>query len=194
MLRSLYNWTMRLAAKPRASYALAAVSFGESSFFPIPPDVLLIPMVIADRRRAWRLAAICTIASVIGGMAGYLIGAVLFEAVAQPLLGFYGYAEKFSSFAEVYNQWGIWIVLLAGGLTPIPFKVITIASGATGLDFATFLFFSLIARGSRFYMVSGLLYWFGEPIRDFIEKRLGLVFTVGLLALVGGFVALKYVL
>jgi len=194
MLRSLYNWTMRLAAKRRASYALGTISFAESSFFPIPPDVLLIPMVISDRQRAWRLAAICTIASVFGGMAGYMIGALLFDTVAQPLLGFYGYAEKFASFAEVYNEWGIWIVLLAGGLTPIPFKVITIASGATGLDFATFVLFSLIARGSRFYMVSGLLYWFGPPIRDFIEKRLALVFTVGLVTLVGGFVSLKYLI
>lgn len=194
MLRSLYNWTMRLAAHPRAAYALGAVSFAESSFFPIPPDVLLIPMVISDRQRAWRLATICTVTSVAGAMAGYFIGAALFDVLALPLLSLYGYAEKFASFAEIYNQWGVWIVLLAGGLTPIPFKVITIASGATGLDFFTFVLFSLLARGSRFFTVAGLLYWFGPPIRDFIEKRLGLVFTVGMVALIGGFVALKFLL
>lgn len=194
MLRPLYDWTMRLAARPRASLALGAISFAESSFFPIPPDVLLIPMVIANRQKAWRLALVCTIASVLGALAGYVIGAALFDLIAQPILSLYGYAEKFGEFAALYNDWGVWIVLLAGGLTPIPFKVITIASGATGLDLGTFLAFSLLARGTRFFTVAGLLYWFGGPIRDFIERRLALVFTLGLVALIGGFVLLKLVL
>ncbi|ODT72365.1 MAG: cytochrome B [Pelagibacterium sp. SCN 63-23] len=193
MLRPLYDWTMRLAARPRASLALGAVSFAESSLFPIPPDVLLIPMVIANRQRAWRLALMCTIASVLGALAGYVIGAALFDLIAQPILSLYGYAQKFEEFAALYNDWGIWIVLM-GGLTPIPFKVITIASGATGLDLATFLAFALLARGSRFFTVTALLYWFGVPIRDFIERRLALVFTLGLVALIGGFVLLKLVI
>ena len=133
MIRALYDWTLRLAAKPRANYALGAVSFADSSFFPVPPDILLIPMVIANRRRAWRLALICTLTSVLGAIAGYVIGAALFEQVARPILALYGYSERFAEFAITYNEYGAWIVLIAG-LTPFPFKVVTIASGATSLD------------------------------------------------------------
>lgn len=191
VLQALYDRTMRLAAKPHAEYALGAVSFTESSFFPIPPDALLIPMVLSDRSKAWRFAFICTLASVIGALAGYFIGAFLFDQVAQPVLELYGYGGKFEEFAERYNAWGAWIVLIAG-LTPFPFKIITIASGATQLNIATFLIFSVIARGGRFYSVAGLLYLVGPPVRDFIEKRLGLVFTLGVAALLGGFVAVRY--
>ncbi|MFN7024834.1 MAG: YqaA family protein [Pseudorhizobium sp.] len=193
MLQALYNRTMRLAAKPHAELALGAVSFTESSFFPIPPDALLIPMVLADKAKAWRFAFICTVTSVLGGLAGYLIGALLFEQIARPILEIYGYAGKFADFAQRYNAWGAWIVLIAG-LTPFPFKIITIASGATHLNLVTFLIFSIIARGGRFYAVAGLLYLVGPPIRQFIEKRLGLVFTLGLAALLGGFVAVRYLL
>jgi membrane protein YqaA with SNARE-associated domain len=191
MLRRLYDWTMALAADRHAEKALAGVSFAESSFFPIPPDLLLIPMVLADRRKALRYAAICTVASVIGGIAGYLIGAFLFEQVARPILDLYGFGEKFEVFAGWYNDWGAWIVFTAG-LTPFPYKVITIASGATGLAFPVFLLASLASRGLRFFVEAGLLYWIGPPIRDFIERRLGLVFTVLVMGLVGGFVALRY--
>lgn len=194
MIRSLYDWTLRLAARPRATYALSAVSFADSSFFPVPPDVVLIPMVISDRQRAWRLAFICTVTSVLGAIVGYLIGAFLFEEIGGPLLRFYGYGEQFAEFASLYNAWGMWIVLIAGGLTPLPFKVVTIASGATGLDIWVFLLSSLVARASRFYAVSALLYWFGPPIRDFIERRLMLVFTAGVLAVIGGFVMLRYIM
>ena len=190
MLRRLYDWTMGLAQHPRATWALGVVSFVESSFFPIPPDAILIPMVIAKRSAAWRLAFICTITSVLGGLFGYFIGAVLFEQIAQPILSFYGYADKFEEFAANYNEWGVWIVLIAG-LTPFPFKVITIASGATGLSLPVFIVASIVARGARFFIVAGLLYWFGQPIRTFIEKRLGLVFTVGMVLLIGGFLSLK---
>lgn len=193
MIRALYDWTLQLAARPRASYALGAVSFADSSFFPVPPDALLIPMVIADRRRAWRLAFICTVTSVLGAVAGYFIGAVLFEQLAQPILAFYGYADRFAEFAVTYNEYGAWIVLIAG-LTPFPFKVVTIASGATGLDFLSFVLLSALARGTRFYLVAALLYAFGPPIREFIERRLGLVFAGGLALLIGGFVAVRYVL
>lgn len=193
MLRSLYDWTMRLSAKPKAAYALGAVSFAESSFFPIPPDALLIPMVIAERRRAWSLAFICTVTSVVGAVLGYVIGAFLFEELAEPLLAFYGYGDKFSEFAQTYNEWGAWIVLMAG-LTPFPFKVVTVASGATGLDPLVFILSSLVARGIRFYAVAALLYRFGPPVRAFIEKRLGVVFTLGIVALLGGFLALRLVM
>lgn len=192
MIRALYNWTMRLAARPRAAYALGAVSFAESSFFPVPPDVLLIPMVISDKRKAWRLALVCTVMSVLGGLAGYFVGALLFEELARPILGFYGYADEFADFAVTYNEWGAWIVLVAG-LTPFPFKVVTIASGATGLDITVFILFSIVARGVRFYTVAGLLYWFGPTVRDFIERRLMLVFTLGLVAVVGGFLAIRLI-
>ena len=191
MLRRLYDWTMSLASGPRAPAALGTVSFAESSFFPIPPDILLIPMVIAKRERAFAYATICTVTSVVGGMFGYLIGAFLFIQLAQPILEFYGYLDKFEHFREDFNAYGSWIVFIAG-LTPFPYKVITIASGATALNLPVFIVASILSRGIRFYVVSGLLYLFGPPIRDFIERRLGLVFTLFVIGLVGGFVAIKY--
>lgn len=193
MLRRLYDWTMSLAAHRQAPRALAGVSFAESSFFPIPPDILLIPMVIAERHRAWLFATICTVASVLGGLLGWVIGAFLFEQVAQPILQVYGYADKFAEFAARYNEWGAWIVFIAG-LTPFPYKVITIASGATGLSLPIFIVASILSRGLRFFAVAGLLYWLGPPIRDFIERRLGLVFTAFVVLLLGGFVVARYVL
>jgi membrane protein YqaA with SNARE-associated domain len=193
MLRRLYDRTMALAAGRHAEPALAGVAFAESSFFPLPPDLLLIPMVLAARGRAWRYAALATVASVIGGLFGYLIGAFLFDQLARPLLDFYGYGAKFDEFAKLYNDWGVWIVLFAG-VTPFPYKVITIASGATGLNLAVFMVASVVARGLRFFIVAALLYWVGPPIRDFIERRLGLVFTVFMVLLVGGFVAVRYLI
>ncbi len=191
MLKGIYDWTMRLAEHRHAGSSLFAVSFIESSFFPIPPDVMLVPMVLAKRAKAWAYAAIATVGSVIGGFFGYAIGYFLFEQVARPLLSFYGYLDKFSTFASQYNDYGAWIVLFAG-ITPFPYKVITIASGATGLNLVVFAVASLIARGFRFYIVAGLLYWFGPPIRAFIEKRLGLVLSVFLILLFGGFLAIKF--
>jgi membrane protein YqaA with SNARE-associated domain len=193
MLRRLYDWTMALAAGRHAEKALAGVSFAESSFFPIPPDLLLIPMVLAERAKALRYALVCTVASVAGGIAGYLIGAFLFEQLARPILDLYGYGEKFGTFAGWYNEWGAWIVFTAG-LTPFPYKVITIASGATGLDVLVFMLASISSRGLRFFIVAGLLYWVGPPIRAFIEKRLGLVFTAFVVLLIGGFVAARYLI
>jgi membrane protein YqaA with SNARE-associated domain len=193
MLRALYDWTMNLAASRNAVGALMAVSFVESSVFPIPPDTLLIPMVLADRAKAWWYAFLCTLTSVIGGLAGYAIGFYLFESIAEPLLDFYGYADRFSQFAVTYNDWGAWAVLIAG-VTPFPFKVITIASGATKLSLPIFILASVIARSIRFFAVAGLLYVFGPPIRAFIEKRLGLVFTLALGLLIGGFIVARYAL
>ncbi|MBL4756829.1 MAG: DedA family protein [Rhizobiales bacterium] len=193
MLRRLYDYVMTLAARPRAAWALALVAFAESSFFPIPPDVMLVPMVLAKRTKAWAYATICTIASILGGAAGYLIGWIFFATLGQGILNFYGLTTQFDSFAGRYNDYGAWIVLFAG-LTPFPFEVITIASGATGLNFWVFMLASLIARSGRFFMVAGLLYLFGPPIRDFIEKRLVLVTTVFLVLLFGGFLAVKFML
>jgi membrane protein YqaA with SNARE-associated domain len=186
MLRRLYDWTLSLAASRHALWALAAVSFIESSVFPIPPDALLIPMVIAAPSRAWLIAGVCTVASVLGGALGYLIGWGLFEEVGRPVLTFYGMDARFQDFAATYNDWGAWAVLIAG-ITPFPYKVITILSGATGLNFAVFMVASVVARGLRFFVIAALLRRFGTPIRDFIERRLGLVFSLGMAALVAGF-------
>ncbi len=193
MLRHLYDWTMTLARHRQADRWLAIVSFIESSCFPIPPDVMLIPMVLADRARAWRIAFICTIASVLGGLAGYAIGALLFETVGKPLLAFYGYGDQFQHFTTRYNEWGAWIVAFAA-LTPFPFKVITIASGVAGLDLVVFTVASVLARGARFYLVAALLWRFGAPIQGFIERNLRILTTVFFVLLIGGFALIKYVL
>ncbi len=193
MLRSTYDWVMGLAARKDAIWVLAAIAFIESSVFPIPPDVLLIPMVLAARDRAWRYAAVCTIASVLGGMVGYAIGMFLFEAAGQPLLELYGYAAKFDEFRGRYNEWGAWIVFIAG-LTPFPYKVITIASGVTELDLAVFTVASVLSRGLRFFAVAALLWWLGPPVREFIEKRLGLMTIVFCVLLLGGFIVARYAL
>ncbi len=190
MIRPLYDWTMRLGASRHAVWALAFVAFVESSIFPIPPDVLLIPMVLAARSRAWRLAAICTAASVVGGFAGYAIGASLFETLGRPLLAFYGYEDAFARFTERYNEWGAWIVAFFG-VTPFPYKVITIASGVAHLDPVVFGIASVLSRGIRFFLVAALLWKFGAPIRAFIEKRLGLMTLIFFVLLIGGFAALK---
>jgi len=191
MLRRLYDWTMAQAATPHAMATLAVVAFIESSIFPIPPDVLIIPMVLAARERAWRIALVCTVASVIGGFAGYAIGLFLFDQVARPILAFYGYMDKFETFQALYNHWGAWIVFGAG-VTPFPYKVITIASGLTALNPFVFAIASVLARGLRFFLVAGLLWKFGEPIRGFIEAHLGKLATLFFVLLIGGFVALKY--
>ncbi len=191
MIRRLYDWTMELASHKRAPQALFWVSFIESSVFPIPPDVMLMPMVLAKRLMAWVYASIATVGSVLGGVAGYLIGLFLFDLVGKPLLDLYGYGDKFEHFASQYNEYGALIVFFFG-VTPFPYKVITIASGVTELSLLVFLAASITSRGLRFFLVSGLLYWFGPPIRDFIEQRLGLVTTVFLVLLFGGFVALRF--
>ena len=167
------------------------MAFIESSFFPIPPDVLLIPMILAARERAWLLAGLATLASVAGGMFGYGLGYFFYEAIGRPLIEFYGHAGKFGDFQLRYQDWGAWIVFIAG-VTPFPYKVITITSGVVQLDLVVFTVASVLARGLRFFVLAGLLWYFGPPIRDFIERRLGLVFTLFCILLVGGFVAARY--
>ena len=183
---------MGLAAHRHATWALAGVSFIESSVFPIPPDVLLIPMVLADRARAFRVAFVCTAASVVGGLLGYGIGLFLYEEIGKPVLDFYGYAPEFAEFQATYNAWGAWAVFIAG-VTPFPYKVITILSGVTGLDVIVFSVASVASRGLRFYVVAWLLWRFGPPIKDFIERRLHLLFWSFCALLVGGFVLVKFV-
>ena len=193
LLHRLYDWTLHWAAHKRARVALFGVSFVESSVFPIPPDILLIPMVLADRRNAFWIATICTIASVLGGAAGYAIGLLLFDSVGQAVLDFYGYAAKFTEFSQLYNEWG-WMIVAGAGFTPFPYKVITIASGVTQMDFAVFMIASVLSRGARFYLVAAMLWYFGPPIQRVIEKHLGLLTILFFVLLVGGFVALKYLL
>lgn len=193
ILDQLYRWLLGLAGTKQATPTLAGVSFIESSFFPIPPDVLLIPMVLAKRHKWIFYAAICTIASVLGAYLGYYIGAFLYETVAAPILEFYGKSDNFDKIAGWYNEYGGWGVFFAA-VTPFPYKVLTIFSGATGLDLLTFTIVSIIGRGLRFFLVAGLVYKFGPPIQSFIEKRLGLVTIVGSVLLIGGFVMAKYLL
>mgnify|MGYP003675141976 CR=1 FL=1 len=191
MIRRLYNWTMSLAATRYARMGLATVSFLESSIFPIPPDVLLIPMVLADRANWWKNALICTLASILGALLGYAIGMFLYEAVGQPILALYGKEDSFAKVSEWYNTYGGWGVLFAA-VTPFPYKVLTIFSGATGLNLATFVLVSIVGRSVRFFAVGFLLYKFGEPIRLFIEKYLGILFAIFMVLLLGGFYALRY--
>lgn len=192
MLRRLYDKCLELAAHRHAIWAMAGISFAESSFFPIPPDVILMPMVIAERAKAWLYAAVCTVASVLGGIAGYLIGYALFETIGEPILGLYDPERvAWDKFTHLYETWGFWIVF-AAGFSPLPYKVFTIASGVVALNFPIFVIASLLSRGGRFFLVSGLLYWFGPPIRTFVEKRLGLVTTLFFILLIGGFVLIKY--
>ena len=191
MLHRLYARVLQLAASPHAPWWLAAISFAESSFFAIPPDVLLIPMVLARPERAWRLALICTVSSVCGGMFGYYIGYALFEQIARPLLHVYGYEAKFEAMRSLYDQWGLWVILIKG-LTPIPYKIVTIASGAFAFNFPVFVAASVVTRGARFFLEAFLLRRFGEPVRDFVEKRLTLVTSMVAAGIVGGFLALRF--
>ncbi len=191
MLRRLYDGTIELAARPWAVWALAVVAFVESSVFPIPPDVLLIPMILAARDQAWFYATVCTIASVVGGYLGYVIGFALFESIGEAILSTYHATERFESFAAAYNEWGAWIVAFFG-LTPFPYKVITIASGATNLDPFVFGIASVLSRGARFFLVAALLWYFGPPVRAWIEKRLGLTTIIFFVLLFGGFLLVRY--
>ena len=192
MLRRLYDWTMSLAQTRHAERSLAGVSFVESSFFPIPPDVLLIPMVLADRSKWIRYATVCTLASVAGALLGYFLGAVLFETIGQRIIALYSAEDAFSQIQSWYDRWGAWGVLL-GAVTPFPYKVLTIFSGFTGFNLVVFILVSIVGRGMRFFLVSWLLHRFGTPIRDFIERHLGLLFTLFMVLLIGGFAAVRFI-
>ena len=191
MLKRLYDWTLDKAGHRHAERWLAGVSFVESSFFPIPPDVMLIPMCLARPDRAFRFATICTIASVVGALLGYLIGYALLETVGEPILRFYGLTEQFESFAAAFNEQG-WIIVLVAGFTPLPFKVITIAAGATAMPLYVLIAASVISRSARFFLVAALLWKFGAPMKVFIDRHFALLTTAFAVLGVGGFVAVSY--
>ena len=191
MLQRLYDRTMALADHPKALWWLAFIAFVESSVFPIPPDVLMIPMIIARPSRAWLIAGVALVASVAGGVLGYAIGAFFYDSLGQPILDALGKGDAVAEFNTRFNDFGFWAVLGAG-ITPFPYKVITIMSGWTGMPLGTFIATSILARAARFFLVAGLLRVFGAPIRTFIEQRLGLMLTVFLVLLFGGFLLVRY--
>lgn len=190
-VRRIYDSVIGLSAKEHALFWLAAISFIESSFFPIPPDIMLIPMILATPRKAWKIAGVCTLASVIGAYLGYVIGFYFFELIAEPLLSFYGYLEKFNEFKNLYTEYGAWIVFGAG-ITPFPYKIITIASGVVHLNLLVFTIASVLARGLRFFLIAWLLKTYGERMKEFIEKNLGWLSVLFLILLIGGFALLKF--
>jgi membrane protein YqaA with SNARE-associated domain len=191
MLRKLYNWCVGAAGKPYATWLLGIVSFVESSFFPIPPDAMLIPMALARPDRAYTYATVCTLTSVAGGVLGYIIGAALYDSVGQWLISLYGYGEKVEAFRESYRQYGAWIILLKG-LTPIPYKIVTITSGLAGYPVVPFILLSIVARGMRFYLVAILIHRYGERARTVIEKHLEFWATIAAIVVVAGIVAALY--
>jgi membrane protein YqaA with SNARE-associated domain len=187
MFDTLYARVKALSESRHAEGALAAVAFAESSFFPIPPDVLLAPMALAAPPRAWRYALIATIASVLGGMLGYAIGALLYETVGQWLVNLYGYGARIEALKQTYAEWG-WLVILVKGLTPIPYKLVTITSGLLGYSFPLFVALSALTRGARFFLVAGALHWFGDPLRSAMERNFAAVLGGFLALVVAGFV------
>lgn len=191
MFKKLYDWVLALSHSPKAPQALAGVSFAESSFFPVPPDVMLLPMCMAKPEKAWNYAFICTIASVLGGILGYAIGALLFDTVGAWLIKLYGYGDKMDAFRKAYQDYGHWIILIKG-FTPIPFKLVTIASGLAGYNFWMFVLLSVITRGARFFFVAGIMNRFGAPLKAFIEDNLTAVGIISVLAIVGGFYLAKF--
>ena len=191
LVHSVYDYMLKLSASKNAIWFLFLVAFAESSFFPIPPDVMLIPMVLAMPKNAFKIAALATLASVLGGYFGYLIGAGFFELIAEPILNVYNAMDKFKEFESYYHEYGAWIVFGAG-ITPFPYKIITIASGAVHLNLVVFTIASVLARGLRFYIVAWLLKKYGEPMKSFIEKNLGWLSVLSLVLLIGGFYLIKY--
>lgn len=191
MFKKLYDWVLTLSHSPKAPQALAAVSFAESSFFPIPPDVMLLPMCMAKPQKAWHYAAICTVASVLGGILGYAIGALLFDTLGAWLIKLYGYGDKMDAFRKAYQDYGHWIILIKG-FTPIPFKLVTIASGIAGYNFWMFVLLSIITRGARFFFVAGIMNRFGAPLKAFIEENLTVVGIASVVIFIGGFYLAKF--
>lgn len=191
MIKRLYDAVMSFASHPKAIWWLNFIAFIESSVFPFPPDPLFIAIVLKNRESAWRVALMCTISSVLGGMVGYYIGYGLYESLGLWVIETYGLESSFLNFQQQFDKYGFWIIALKG-LTPIPYKIVTISSGLAGFDFKTFVLASILARGSRFFMLAGLLWHFGPEVKDFVDKNLYFVTTAGLLALLGGFILFKY--
>ncbi len=191
IIKSMYEWCMKLVSGRYALPALCAVSFIESSFFPIPPDIFMIPLILARRSEAFKIALYTTVSSVLGGLFGYAIGYFLYETVGIAILNFFHYAQQFESFRHSYNEYGAWIVFGAG-ITPFPYKIITIASGTTGMNLIIFMIASVVARGLRFFLIAALLWKYGEPMKTYIEKNLGWLSVVFFLLLLGGFALIKF--
>jgi membrane protein YqaA with SNARE-associated domain len=192
MLRRVYDWCIEAAHKPYALWLMGAVSFAESSFFPIPPDTMLIPMSLARPERAWTYATVCTLTSVAGGVLGYASGSVLYDTVGHWLIHLYGYGDKVEAFRAAYARYGA-VIILVKGLTPIPYKIVTITSGFAGYNIWLFILCSIVARGMRFYFTALVLNRYGARVRAIIEERLGLWFTIGVVVLVGGIIAAVYI-
>ena len=192
MLRKAYDWTMSFAEHRHAPWVLSAVSFAESSFFPIPPDPLFLAMTLKDRSKVWSLALLCTLTSVVGGYLGYCIGYALYETWGQSIINFYGMQASFNKVCLDFREWGFWIVALKG-LTPIPFKLVTIASGVAGLDLYIFTISSLLARGFRFFYVGIIMWYFGPKMREYLERHLTLITIIGVTLLISGFIIVKYI-
>ena len=190
LIHRTYDTMLSLSAKDRAMLFLFLVAFAESSFFPIPPDVMIIPMVLATPQKAWRIAGLATFASVIGGYFGYIIGSCFFDLIAKPLLEMYNALDQFKEFENYYHLYGAWIVFGAG-ITPFPYKIITIASGVVHLDLFIFTIASILARGIRFFLVAWLLKKYGAPMKVFIEKNLGWLSVLFLILLIGSFALIK---
>jgi membrane protein YqaA with SNARE-associated domain len=192
MLRKIYDWCIAEAGKPHATWLMGFVSFIESSFFPVPPDAMLIPMSLARPDRAYYFATVCTVTSVAGGVLGYVIGYFLYDTLGLWLMQLYGYGDKVEAFREAYREWGAWIIVLKG-MTPIPYKIVTIASGFAEYPIIPFILLSFVARGMRFYLVAFLIHRYGLRAREIIEKRLGFWVTVSFVVLVAGIVAAVYI-
>ncbi|WP_353859047.1 YqaA family protein [Azospirillum formosense] len=192
MLKPLYNRILKLSARKDAVWWMSAVSFAESSFFPLPPDIMLVPMCLAEPKKLWRYTNICALASLIGGLFGYAVGFYLFESVGRLIIDFYNAQESFQRFQDMFAEFGPWFLILKG-ITPIPYKLLTITAGFAHLDLTVFILCSIVARFSRFYMIAILLHFYGPQVRDIIEKRLMLVTTVLLVIIIGGLLSFKFV-
>jgi membrane protein YqaA with SNARE-associated domain len=186
MFKRLYHWTLSVSESPNAPWALAAFAFAEASFFPLPPDLIMLPMSLARPKRAFFYASICTLASVIGGMLGYLIGAMLYNSVGQWLIGLYHYGDRMAALRDFYAHWGALFILIKG-MTPIPYKLVTIVSGLLGYNFALFVLLSLVTRGIRFYVEAGLLNRFGEPLKRALERHFAIFMVLTIAVIVLGF-------
>ena len=188
--RFLYDWTLKKSSHPKAKWFLAIIAFSESSFFPIPPDIILIPMIIAKKTKAWLYAFICTFSSVLGGVTGYVIGYFFYTSIGILIVEAYGLSDSFNSFEQYYNNYGIWIVLGAG-FTPFPFKFITIASGVFNLNIILFIIVSIFARGLRFYLIAILLFIFGERIKKIVDNYFNLLTILFFILLIGSVLLIK---
>ena len=191
LLRKLYDWTLEKSKDPKAPWFLAIISFLESSIFPIPPDIILIPMIIANKFKAWLFAFVCTISSVAGGIAGYCIGSFFYATIGTIIINYYALQDQFISFENLYKQYGI-LIILGASFTPFPFKFITIASGLFHLNIFLFILCSLLGRGFRFYLIAILLKIFGDFVKKFIDRYFNILTLLFFVVLIGSFVLLKF--